>query len=157
MISASMFGGVVMGSSTAHHAVCAAVSEWYVSYFVFFSFFLFLFLRAPPRTQPLQGSVKCADGMVCIAILALAMVFNLPAALHQPYGWFGANRTFDVHQRCVEAQGFNAVVQWRLVQRRVGRKSCLIGTHNLPGNAIEIHCFMIMVLVVIVMLRDRTS
>ena len=72
----------------------------------------------------------CAEGVVGIAIFALAMVFTLPAALHQqqPYGWFGAGayRAFDAHQQCVEAQSNNAVVSWRLVvQRRVGRGSCL--------------------------------
>ena len=50
--------------------------------------------------------------VVCIAMFALAMIFALPGALRrqkQPFGWFGvgARRTFDVLQRCVEAQGFN--------------------------------------------------
>ena len=32
----------------------------------------------------------------------------------EPYGWFGAGacRTIDVHQRCVEAQGFSGAMQW---------------------------------------------
>ena len=45
-----------------------------------------------------------------LAIKVLAMVGTLPAALSQQmtdlFG-AGAHRTFDVHQRCVEAQGFN--------------------------------------------------
>ena len=54
----------------------------------------------------------CLKLVVCIAMFALAMIFALPGALRrqkQPFGWFGvgARRTFDVLQRCVEAQGFN--------------------------------------------------
>ena len=46
----------------------------------------------------------CAEGMVCIAIFALAMVFTLPAELRQQKLtiWLvprvGAYRTCDVHE-----------------------------------------------------------
>ena len=57
----------------------------------------------------IEAGVKCAEGMVCIAIFALAMVFTLPAALRQQKltMWFGggACRTFTAPQRYVEAQG----------------------------------------------------
>ena len=34
-------------------------------------------------TRKIQGGVLCAEGMVCIAILGLAMIFTLPGALRR--------------------------------------------------------------------------
>ena len=59
----------------------------------------------------LQGCEMCAEGMVCIAKIALAMTFTLPGAQRCQKNnlMFGSawepKRTIDVHQRCVEAQG----------------------------------------------------
>ena len=62
----------------------------------------------------------CTDGMVPMAMLVLAMDAGSPAALRQQITNHMAcsaenKRTFDVHQRCVEAQrliGGNAVVTY---------------------------------------------
>ena len=72
----------------------------------------------------------CAEGMVSFAICALAMIFTLPCATRRQKQtmWLlrrGDSGTFDVHQRCVEALGFNGaravatcVSQIRLDARR---------------------------------------
>ena len=67
-----------------------------------------------------QSGVMRAEGMVCIARLSLVMSFTLFAARRRQKLtiWLvpRACRTSDVPQRRVEAQGFNAVVQWRKCQ-----------------------------------------
>ena len=56
-------------------------------------------------TAVLRRRDMCAEGTVCIAILALAIIFTLPGARSWASVWFGvgAHRTLNVRQRCAKA------------------------------------------------------
>ena len=79
----------------------------------------------------LQGGATCAEGMVCIAIFALAMIYTLLQRQQKPTIWLVRRGSLE-HSMCTsDAWKHTDSMEhepWRLVEkRRVGSRSCLIG------------------------------